>query len=112
MLGDLMRISYVLPPNYRKIDMPIEVQKELAGLGALMEQCISMYSIDKISIDKIAKQIREVGAKNCILSSDVGQTFSKSPSEALADFITLLEVEGITEDEIKIMLIHNPGRLV
>lgn len=99
-------------PIYQKIDMPIEIQKELAKLGALIEHCYSMYSIDKIPIGKIVQQIKEVGVNNCILSSDVGQTFSKSPSESLTDFIALLEQEGIVEDEIKTMLIKNPVRLV
>jgi len=99
-------------PIYQKIDTPIKIQKELAELGALIEHCYSMYSIDKIPMDKIVQQIKDVGADNCILSSDVGQTFSKSPSEALTDFISLLEQEGVTENEIKTMLIKNPSRLV
>lgn len=99
-------------PIYQKIDMPIEIQKELVDLGALIEHCYSMYSIDKTPMDKIAKQIKEVGAKNCILSSDVGQLFSKSPSESLADFIFLLEQEGIIEREIREMLIDNPTKLI
>ena len=99
-------------PIYQKIDMPIKIQKELAELGALIEHCYSMYSIDKIPMDKIVQQIKDVGADNCILSSDVGQTFSKSPSEALTDFISLLKKEGVTENEIKTMLIKNPERLV
>ena len=99
-------------PIYQKIDMPVEIQKELVELGALIEHCYSMYSIDKIPMDKIAKQIKEVGARNCILSSDVGQPFSKSPSESLADFIFLLRQEGITEREIREMLVDNPAKLV
>lgn len=99
-------------PIYQKIDMPIEIQKELVGLGALIEHCYSMYSMDKIPMGKIAKQIKEVGSKNCILSSDVGQVFSKSPSEALSDFIFLLEQEGVTEREIREMLIDNPAKLI
>lgn len=99
-------------PIYQKIDMPVDIQKDLAKLGAVIEHCYSMYSIDKIPMDRIARQIKDVGADNCILSSDVGQTFSKSPSESLAEFIFLLEREGVTESEIKTMLIQNPTRLV
>lgn len=99
-------------PIYQKIDMPIEVQKELASLGALVEHCFSMYSIDKIPMRRIVRQIKEVGAENCILSSDVGQVFSKSPSEALTDFIALLEREGIAVDEIETMLTKNPAKLI
>lgn len=99
-------------PIYQRIDMPIRIQKELANKGALIEQCYSMYSIDKIPIAKIASQIKMVGAKNCILTSDVGQAFGKSPSEALSDFVSLLNFEGISEEEIREMLNSNPARLV
>ncbi len=99
-------------PIYQKIDMPVDVQQEMAEMGAFIEQCYSMYSIDKITIAKIASQIKKIGAENCILSSDVGQAFSKSPSESLGDFTVLLEKEGITEQEIKIMLIDNPNKLI
>jgi hypothetical protein len=98
-------------PIYQKIAMPIEIQKELARLGAVMEQSYSMYSIDKIRMKEIALEIKEVGAENCILSSDVGQTFSKSPSEALSDFMLLLEKEGVTKEEMTAMLVKNPERL-
>jgi len=99
-------------PIYQRINMPILVQKELANMGAYIEQCYSMYSIDDIPIAKIAQQIRTLGAKSCILSSDVGQTFSKNPSEALADFILLLKKEGISKKEILCMLIDNPLWLI
>jgi len=102
----------VTHPIYQKIGMPVDIQKELARLGALIEHCYSMHSIDKIPAVKIADQIKAVGAKNCILSSDVGQTFSKSPSESLADFIAMLENEKITENEIKTMIVTNPGKLI
>lgn len=102
----------VTHPVYQKINMPIRVQKGLANMGAYIEQCYSMYSIDKIPIAKIAQQIKALGAKNCIMSSDVGQVYSKNPSDALADFVFLLKKEGITEKEIRQMLIDNPFRLV
>ena len=99
-------------PIYRMISMPIEIQKEMVNLGATIEHCYSMHTIDKIPMAEITAQIKEVGPKNCILSSDVGQTFSKSPSESLADFIMLLENENVDENEIRNMLITNPNKLV
>ena len=99
-------------PIYQKIKMPINIQNKLVKAGALIEHCYSMYSIDKIAIKKIVNQIKIVGAKNCILSSDVGQIFSESPSEALVNFMSLLEKNGLTEGEIKVMLIDNPNKLL
>ena len=102
----------VTHPIYHKINMPIETQKELVNLGAYIEHCFTMHSIDKISIKRIANQIQEVGAENCILSSDVGQTFSPGPSEALEKFIQMLKRERITEKEIEAMLVISPNKLM
>lgn len=99
-------------PIYQRIQMPLDIQQELVACGAVMEHCFSMYSIDKIPISSIARQIKHIGANNCILSTDVGQTFSPSPSEALYIFATLLMKEGITVDEITTMIIRNPFRLI
>ncbi len=99
-------------PVYQGINMPLKIQKKLAGQGALIEQCYSMHSIDRISVRKIFQQIRAVGAENCLLSSDVGQSSSLSPSEALTKFIGLLMKEGLTEREARVMLVKNPGELL
>lgn len=99
-------------PIYQYINMPIAVQKELAKKGCFIEQSYSMYSIDKILISKIAKQIKDVGSKSIILSSDMGQAFSPSPSKALLDFAYLLEKEGITKIELFRMLVINPKKLL
>ena len=92
--------------------MPIKVQKQLANLGAMIELCYSMYSIDKIPMEKIAKQIEEVGPSNCVLSSDVGQKFSPSPSKALYDFACKLHGLGISLDDLEIMLVKNTNELI
>lgn len=99
-------------PIYQKINMPINVQKMLTQKGCFIEQSYSMYSIDKISIDKIAKQIEEVGYENVILSSDMGQTFSPPPSEALFTFGKVLINEGISEDGLFMMSVTNPKKLL
>lgn len=99
-------------PIYQHINMPISTQKDLARKGCFMEQSYSMYVIDKIPIRKITEQIREVGSKSVILSSDVGQTFSPPPSAALLKFFELLEREGITQDELFTMAVKNPKRLL
>jgi hypothetical protein len=99
-------------PIYQRIAMPISRQKELAKKGCYIEQCFSMYSIDKIPIKKIAQQINAVGANSVILSSDVGQAFSPAPSQSLYEFANLLFEQGISLDELKIMLVSNPKKLL
>ncbi|HSX40289.1 MAG TPA: DUF6282 family protein [Candidatus Saccharimonadales bacterium] len=99
-------------PIYQKINMPLSIQKELANKGCFIEQCFSMYAIDKIPISKIAKQIKQVGASAIILSSDVGQIFSPPPNIALQQFANSLRAEGTSADELFSMLVENPKALL
>lgn len=102
----------VTHPIYQKINMPIKMQKKLALMGAYIEQCYSMYSIDKIAIKKIAKQIKIIGSQYCFLSSDVGQPFSPDPDQALLSFSKLLLEQGFNLSDLKTMLVDNPKKII
>lgn len=102
----------VTHPIYQRINMPLSVQKELAQSGAKIEQCWSMWKIDKIPIRVIAKQIKAIGCSNCIISSDSGQSFSPPPNVALYDFCYALLQEGIQLNDLKLMCITNPKILI
>lgn len=102
----------VTHPIYQRISMPIEIQKELVTKGCFMEVCYSMFSLDDISIKEIAKQIKEIGPDGIVLSSDVGQKTSESPSEALTKFCKLLLKEKIPVEWLEIMLVKNPRKLL
>ncbi len=102
----------VTHPIYQLIEMPVAVQKELVEMGAFIEVCYSMYSIDGVPIREIASQIKTVGVEYCIISSDVGQIKSPSPSQALLDFMKRLGVEGIIEADFYQMMVVNPRRLM
>ena len=108
-----IRKIIVTHPIYQLIDMPIDVQKELTrSKGVYIEQAYSMYLIDGIRIKKIADVIREVGPNKCILSSDMGQINSPSPSAGLLDFTNLLAINGISQEELEIMGRINPRKLI
>lgn len=99
-------------PIYQKINMTINDQIYLAKKGCFIELCYSMYSIDKIPILKIAYQIKKIGSKKIILSSDVGQTFSSSPNIALYNFSKLLIKNGVSLNSLRIMLVDNPKKIL
>lgn len=107
-----IRRMLVTHPIYQLIDMPVNIQAELADLGAIIEMCYSMFSIDKIGIEKIVSQIKDVGPENFILSSDVGQIASDSPSQSLEKFMKLLSANGISESDLYRMLVTNPSKLI
>lgn len=99
-------------PIYQLIGMPIEVQKEMTGAkGVYAEIPYSMYAIDGIGMDRIARDIRGVGPEKCIISSDVGQINMPGPSAALREFADLLKGSGIGDDDIRTMGSSNPRRL-
>jgi hypothetical protein len=99
-------------PIYQRIDMPISIQKDLAVAGCFIEHCYSMFSIDGISFEKMAEQIREVGINNIILSSDVGQMKSVSPDIALEDFGLNLMHLGFSVLDVEQMVVKNPKRIL
>jgi len=107
-----VRKIVITHPIYQRIEMPIEKQIMLAKKGCFIEQCYSMYSIDKIKIENIVLQIKAVGAESIILSSDVGQTFNPSPSESLLIFGQLLVKQGISYSELYQMMVINPKNLL
>jgi len=99
-------------PIYQKIDMPIQTQLKLADKKCFIEHSYSMYSIDKIPIKFIAQQIKAIGYEAVILSSDMGQKFSMSPSKALYEFAFLLYKENIPIKGLYQMLVTNPRKLL
>jgi hypothetical protein len=99
-------------PIYQHIAMSIDIQLKLAELGCYIEQCYSMYSMDGISIESIAAQIKAVGPCSVILSSDVGQSFSPSPSQALYKFAKLLVAADIPLQWIEKMMVDNPRKIL
>jgi len=100
-------------PIYQRIKMDVVMQQELTALeGVYVEHNYAMYLIDNIPIREIARQIRLVGIKKCIISSDMGQIGNPSPSEGLRDFCRLLLDEGISEEDLRMMGEINPRRLL
>jgi hypothetical protein len=100
-------------PIYGPIDMPVEVQKELAeNEEVYVEELYAMNRIDGIPVEEIAGQIREVGPENVVLGSDMGQIGKPSSREALKIFAEALIDEGFTEKEIRTMTVENPAEVL
>ncbi|WP_238177913.1 DUF6282 family protein [Paenibacillus contaminans] len=103
-----LRKVVVTHPTFSSVNLSKQEQKELAELGAYMEQCFGVitphYGIDW---DGLYEAIRFVGPEHCILSSDLGQTNNPYPDEGLLTFVTNLHNNGFSKEEIKTMTIHN-----
>ena len=99
-------------PMQKDIDMPLRVQVKLARMGAMVEFCYVMYldrdEPEDYPLDLTAKYINEIGAQNCIISSDAGQLKNQGPSRCLKSFSELLYGQGITLEQLESMAVKNP----
>ncbi len=100
----------------RDIVMPLKVQKELAKKGAFVEYCY-VFWLDRDNPgdyppQESARNIREIGVEQCIISSDTGQTRNPSPSECLKTWVKLLGKYELAKKDFEQMLIKNPRRIL
>jgi len=63
-------------------------------------------------IPAVAQSIRELGAKNCIMSTDFGRYGLSTPVEGLRQFIACMLDLGIGPDDIQLMVKTNPEKLL
>ena len=120
-------LSLRFSPKYpRKIiqlsstDMALKSTQKMFYALDLLDKSFVPSTDDGINIKKlpieeakdIAKNIRSIGVDNCVLVTDFGQAHHEIPTEGLKRFVRGLLTEGISQDEIHIMLCKNPCRLL
>ena len=103
----------VTHPAGTQVRMSVDVQKEAAQLGALLEYPVGLaLPSASMSFDDFARQIREVGPANVVLSTDLGQVGNPVHTDGLVSFVTRLLAAGFTQAEIDVMTKRNPARLL
>jgi hypothetical protein len=104
----------VTHPNCSVNKMTISEQRGFAELGTFLSYaflpCMPMY--DRQDLREVVEMIKTVGAEHCLLFTDFGQILNPPEVEGLKLFIVNLLASGISEDEIKIMVKHNPETLL
>jgi hypothetical protein len=104
--------------------MSLDDMKRCVEMGAIIEHCYLSYlmgplcpvptyrSHKHVSMDEFVKAITTLGAENCIIATDLGQSLNPVPVVGMADFITQLLKKGITQNQIDRMARQNPARLL
>jgi hypothetical protein len=54
----------------------------------------------RVKVDETAAAVKEVGAQNFVLATDLGQTGNPSPAGGLQLFVTDLMKAGVSKDEV------------
>lgn len=96
-------------PELDLVDMPLEVQKELAGLGGVyFERCFIITTMGD-SAQRLIEGIRAVGPETTVMATDFGQLKNPTPVDGMRQYVQAMLDGGLTPDEIQLMLHHNPA---
>jgi Family of unknown function (DUF6282) len=102
----------VTHPDHFFIQMPVKVQKELARKGIFFDRCFPTRRTSPLTMEGMAKRIREVGVASSVLTSDFGQPENPFPVEGLRSYIQQFIQLGFSDQEIDQMVRINPSRLL
>ncbi len=95
------------------IDMPLELQLELAADGAIIEHCyVSCLWHRPIALKRVLHQVRAVGPARCYLASDLGQPENPSPVTGLRAAVGGLQALGLSRRELRQLVVDTPRSLV
>jgi hypothetical protein len=101
-------------PDSKTVGAQMEHVKEMAGMNFFVEFTFLglLPAFWRISITEICQRIREIGAERSILTTDTFFEWTPPPSEMMRMFISSLLDQGITGDEIDMMVRKNPSELL
>ena len=101
-------------PYFKVPSVDLDFIEDMVKLGAIAEFgfCTISPMWHYSTPENVARSIRAIGAENCILVSDSGQTHNPRPVEALRVFAQCLAEQGITENDLQTMMVDNPRQLV
>jgi hypothetical protein len=96
------------------IHMNISQMQEAAALGAYIEFVYNglVGGYKEFEFADYVRAIKAVGAKHCILGSDMGQVTNPVHTEALKLFYAGLLTSGVTRNELDLMSRSNPATLL
>ena len=102
----------VTHPDHFFIQMSVEVQRELANEGVFFDRCFPTQRTSPLTMEEMAKRIREVGVASSVLTSDFGQPENPFPVEGLRSYVQQLIQLSFSDQEIHQMVRINPSRLL
>ena len=98
--------------------------KQVADMGAVIEICYLQFQAGpnaplaflthwtQIGAKHVAQALKEIGAQNIVVSSDLGQTANMTHPDGLEAAIGAMKREGISDADIDTMMRKNPARLL
>ena len=106
-LDEGVRRIVVTHPEFTSQRIGVQRQRALAEKGAVLERCYTTPYTGKVSWDVWLGNIRDVGPRHSVISSDLGQPFNPPVEDGLALAADRLLAAGFTDDEVRVMTVHN-----
>jgi len=103
---------YVQHPALNRINMSVEMQREAAKMGALLEYVIGEALGNPQEFEHWTGLIREVGPENVVIGTDLGQWGRSTPTDGYKVIIPRMLAAGFTQAELDTMMKRNPARLL
>lgn len=103
---------YVQHPALNRINMSIEIQKECAQNGALLEYVLGEAIGNEEEFKHWADKIRAVGPQNVVIATDLGQRGRPIHVDGYKIVLPRLLKAGFTQAEIDTMTKTNPARFL
>src|SRR6516164_7916196 len=98
--------------QFEVVNMSLEQMKHAAAMGAKLELCAMgplmgpeahlawMRNWRRVKVEETAAAVKEIGAQNFVLATDLGQTGNPSPADGLQLFVVDLVKAGVGKDDI------------
>ena len=102
-----VRRVVVTHPEFTSQRIGVPRQQGLAAKGALLERCFTTPYTGKVAWDVWLGNIRSAGPRHSVISSDLGQPFNPPVEDGLALAADRLLAAGFTDDEVRLMTVHN-----
>ncbi|MBX5466572.1 MAG: cytosolic protein [Firmicutes bacterium] len=98
--------------DFPTVNLPLDLQRELAQMGAFLEHCFTTPETGKVTWESVFHAVRQTGPERNVLSTDLGQPRALHPVDGMAAFIRRFAEAGFAVHEIRRMTVENPRSLV
>lgn len=104
--------------------LSLEQAKQVVDMGAKIELCYLQFLTgptaqyawmthwEKVDADAVAKAVRDLGADNLVLSTDLGQQGMMTPPDGAENQVAAVIKAGVSQADVDKMMKHNPAKLL
>jgi predicted TIM-barrel fold metal-dependent hydrolase len=98
--------------NRMSVDQMAEISRLGAYIGLFLYSAFPHFNNPSCDRSEVLRIIEKVGPERCVMASDFGSMLNPPPVEGLKLYIRLLLAMGISEADIRTMLVANPAKLL